>query len=80
MFSIPARNSTNKATKTQGRSSALKDSVGNAYAGGKEWKAWALNMLDAAREGGGVVTQDQMLEMVGSMGAATPYCMANAMG
>ncbi|CAB1101356.1 unnamed protein product [Ectocarpus sp. CCAP 1310/34] len=65
IFSIPARNSTNKATKSQGRSSALKDTVGNAHAGGKEWKAWALNMLDVAREGGG---------------AATPYSMANATG
>ncbi|CBN79049.1 hypothetical protein Esi_0168_0047 [Ectocarpus siliculosus] len=80
VFSIPARNSTNKATKSQGRSSALKDSVGNSYAGGQEWKALTLNMFDAAREGGGVVTQDQMLEMVASIGAATPYSMANATG
>ncbi|CBJ31813.1 hypothetical protein Esi_0285_0022 [Ectocarpus siliculosus] len=80
VFSIPARNSTNKATKSQGRSSALKDSVGNSYAGGQEWKVLKLNMFDAAREGGGVVTQDQMLEMVASIGAATPYSMANATG
>ncbi|CBJ28733.1 expressed unknown protein [Ectocarpus siliculosus] len=80
VFSIPARNSINKATKSQGRSSALNDSVGNAYAGGQEWKALTLNMFDAAREGGGVVTQDQMLEMVASIGAATPYSMANATG
>ncbi|CAM9920192.1 unnamed protein product, partial [Ectocarpus sp. 6 AP-2014] len=75
-----ARNSINKATKSQRRSSALKDSVGNAYAGGQEWKALTLNMFDAAREGGGVVTQDQMLEMVASVGAASPYSMANATG
>ncbi|CAN0348880.1 unnamed protein product [Ectocarpus sp. 4 AP-2014] len=37
-------------------------------------------MFDAAREGGGVVTQDQMLEMVASKGAATPYSMANTTG
>ncbi|CAB1118306.1 unnamed protein product [Ectocarpus sp. CCAP 1310/34] len=37
-------------------------------------------MLDAAREGGGVVTQDQMLEMVASIGAATPYSMVNTTG
>ncbi|CAB1101092.1 unnamed protein product [Ectocarpus sp. CCAP 1310/34] len=80
IFSIPARNSTNKATESQGRSSALKDTVGNTHTGGEEWKAWALNVLDAAREGGGVVTQDQMLKMVGSIGAATPYSMANATG
>ncbi|CAN0418132.1 unnamed protein product, partial [Ectocarpus sp. 13 AM-2016] len=70
----------NKATKSQGRSSALKDSVGNAFAGGQEWKALTLNMFDAAREGGGVVTQAKMLEMVASIGAATPYSMANATG
>ncbi|CAB1100624.1 unnamed protein product [Ectocarpus sp. CCAP 1310/34] len=34
-------------------------------------------MLDPAREGGGVVKQDQMLQMVGSIGA---YSMANATG
>ncbi|CAB1117546.1 unnamed protein product [Ectocarpus sp. CCAP 1310/34] len=37
-------------------------------------------MFDAVREGGGVVTQDQMLDMVASIGAATPYSMANATG
>ncbi|CAB1103684.1 unnamed protein product [Ectocarpus sp. CCAP 1310/34] len=43
---------TNKATKSQGRSSAMKDSVGNAYAGSQEWKALTLNMTDAARRWG----------------------------
>ncbi|CAB1101190.1 unnamed protein product [Ectocarpus sp. CCAP 1310/34] len=63
IFSIPARNSTNKATKNHGRSSARKDTVGNAHAGS-----------------GGVVTQYEMLEMVRSIGAATPNSMANATG
>ncbi|CAM9833061.1 unnamed protein product [Ectocarpus sp. 13 AM-2016] len=56
-FFILATNSTTTATKIQGRSSALKDSVGNAYAGSQEWKGLTLNMFDAAKEGGGVVTQ-----------------------
>ncbi|CAB1116167.1 unnamed protein product [Ectocarpus sp. CCAP 1310/34] len=36
IFSIPALNTENKSTRSKGRSSKLKDTVGNAYVGGQE--------------------------------------------
>ncbi|CAB1107685.1 unnamed protein product [Ectocarpus sp. CCAP 1310/34] len=43
-FSIPALNTENKSTRSKGRSSKLKDTVGNAYAGGRAMKAMVLNI------------------------------------
>ncbi|CAN0247744.1 unnamed protein product, partial [Scytosiphon promiscuus] len=77
--SIPPKNNATAATKAKGRQSALKDSIGNAYAGGQEFKAVVLNTLDVVEEGG-VVTSDQMLDMVTALGTATPLGMANATG
>lgn len=79
MLSIPATNSTNKANKSQGRLSVLKDTVGNAYAAGKEFNVFMIHVMDGVNERGEVVTQD-ILQMVGSIRTAMPYTMANATG
>lgn len=77
--SIPPKNTDAKATKSKGRTSALKDSIGNAYAGGLELKALVLNTLDAV-EKEGMLTSEALAKMVASLGTTTPYCMANATG
>ncbi|CAB1098858.1 unnamed protein product [Ectocarpus sp. CCAP 1310/34] len=79
LFSIPAFNTENKSTRSKGRSSKLKDTVGNACAGGQEMKAVVLNIWDMV-EGGGSLSEEQVVGMVTRVGASTPFSMANATG
>ncbi|CAN0275555.1 unnamed protein product [Ectocarpus sp. 4 AP-2014] len=79
IFSIPALNTENKSTRSKGRSSKLKDTVGNAYAGGQEMKAVVLNIWDMV-EGGGSLSEEQVVDMATRVGASTPFSMANATG
>eukprot|EP00752_Nemacystus_decipiens_P012147 g10766.t1 len=44
--SFASKNPTNKATKSKGRTSAMKDNIANAYAGGWALKALMLNVGD----------------------------------
>ncbi|CAB1121317.1 unnamed protein product [Ectocarpus sp. CCAP 1310/34] len=79
IFSIPALITENKSTRSKGRSSKLKDTVGNACAGGQEMKAVVLNIWDMV-EGGGSLSEEQVVGMVTRVGASTPFSMANATG
>eukprot|EP00752_Nemacystus_decipiens_P011825 g10492.t1 len=47
VFTIPPKNKSLMPTRRKGRSSALKDNIGNAYAGGVEVKAALLNAFAA---------------------------------
>ncbi|CAN0190770.1 unnamed protein product, partial [Ectocarpus sp. 4 AP-2014] len=79
IFSIPALNTENKSTRSKGRSSKVRDTVGNAYAGGQEMKAVVLNIWDMI-EGGGSLSEEQVVDMATRIGASTPFSMANATG
>ena len=79
LFSIPPKNPTNKATKSKGRESALKDTAANYYAGGREFKALMQNVGDQLLAGGGL-SADRYVEMVAEVGATLPYSMANVEG
>lgn len=52
LSSFVSKNPTNKATKSKGRTSAMKDTIANAYAGGREFKALMLNVSDELLTGG----------------------------
>lgn len=79
LYSIETKNRTNKATKGKGRTSALKDTIANAYARGREYKAAMLNFVDEVIFGGSV-SGDRVLEMVTEVGATVPYSMTNVDG
>lgn len=49
---IPSSNTTTRATSKNGRSSAVKDSAANAYAGGTEFMAVALAFWKLSRGAG----------------------------
>ncbi|CAB1109426.1 unnamed protein product [Ectocarpus sp. CCAP 1310/34] len=76
-FYMP-RQSQKKSTRSKWRSSKLKDTVGNALAGGQE-KATALNVFDAV-VGRGSLTEEQVVDIATKIGASTPFGMANANG
>eukprot|EP00752_Nemacystus_decipiens_P016789 g15026.t1 len=79
LVSFASKNPTNKATKSKGRTSALKDNIANAYAGGREFKALMLNVSDELLTGGGL-SVDRYVEMMAAVGSTVPYVMANAEG
>lgn len=79
IFCIPAANTDNKATKSKGRVSAMKDTIGNALMGGQEYKATVMKIIDTI-EGGGSLGMEQMAKMLADIGTTTPYSMANATG
>lgn len=79
VYSIPAANSTTKATNRKGKTSAVKDSAANALKGGGELKAFMLNIWDAVSERGSLLPE-QVFEMASVIGTTTPYCMANVNG
>lgn len=79
LSSFPSKNPTNEATKSKGRTSAMKDNIANAYAGGREFKALMLNVSDELLTGGGL-SVDRYVEMMAAVGSTVPYVMANAEG
>ena len=79
VFTIPPKNKSLMPTQRKGRSSALKDNIGNAYAGGVEVKAVLLNAF-AALQGAQGLSEELLFEMRSEIGTTTPYSMANATG
>lgn len=79
LSSFASKNPTNKATVRKGRTSALKDTIANAYAGGREFRALMLNVGDELFTGGGL-SVDRYVEMMTTVGSTVPYVMANAEG
>jgi len=80
LFSIAPKNTTNKATNRKGRTSATKDNLANAVAGGREFKAMMLNVGDELIAGGGQLSVERYVDMVAEIGATIPYSMANVEG
>lgn len=79
LSSFASKNPTNKATKSKGRTSAMKHNIANAHLGGREIKALMLNVNDELLAGG-ELSLDRYVEMMTTVGSTVPYAMANAEG
>ena len=77
LSSFAPKNPTNKATRSKGRTSAMKDNIANDYAGGREFKALMLNVADELFTGE-KLSADRYVEMLVAIGSTVPYVMANA--
>ncbi|CAN0376216.1 unnamed protein product, partial [Laminaria digitata] len=74
--SFKPANTTTKATKTKGRTSALKDNSSNAAAYGREMNTVLCNLLESR----GTLTPEEVQKMLSGVGAALPYVMASVGG
>ena len=63
LSSFAPKNPTNKATRSKGRTSAMKDNIANDYAGGREFKALMLNVADELFTGE-KLSADRYVEML----------------